>query len=154
MILKQITPDEAKNILSDSELFSRVCDGSVEYDSLKMPEDHVYVGAFDGDQIIGFYWIHLENSTTVILHANILKEHRGNSFKASSLIIPFIYEKMKGIHKINVKIPVCYPDVYKHTKKFGFVDEGIDRKSTLRNGELQDQYILGLTREDFENGRG
>jgi len=152
MRMQQISPAQAYELISDSELFNRIGDGSISYENFSMPENHIYVGAFDDEDLIGFYWMHHENSVTVQIHANILLKHRDKSSQATRGIIDFIYEMMPNIHKVNAKIPTCYPDVYKHAIKHGFKDEGLDRLSSVRDGVLYDQHILGLTREEMRNG--
>ena len=84
-----------------------------------------------------------------MIHAHILKEHRKHALEAGTAIIGwFINEVHSDFKKLVAEIPVTYPDVYHYTKKFGFQDEGINRKSIMKKGQLVDQYRLGLTREE------
>ena len=148
-MLKRISPCEAIEILSDEELFSRVSDDSVKYENLTMPNGHIYIGIFINSEIIGFWWLHPENATTWTIHANILKNHRSYGKKAGKAIIDYVKSDLKHIQKLNAKIPVTFPEVYHYTINQGFKDEGLDRKSILKDGKLLDRHILGMTREEF-----
>lgn len=145
--IRRIGADGVKSVLKDPELWSRVSDG-VDFDDWEPPADHEYMGCFDDDELCGFFGIHGDTSTSAWLHINILKQHRN---KAIDFVLEFYRAALKsGILKFNAKIPVCYPDVYKFAKKCGFVDEGLDRQSIIKDGEMLDRHILGMTRSEMQ----
>ncbi len=51
------------------------------------------------------------------------------------------------VQKIVATFPVMYKSTLRLGQRVGFKREGINRKSFLKDGELHDQYYLGLTRE-------
>ena len=152
MILQTIEPRHVKEIMEDAELFSRVSDDLCDYEHFMPPMDHAYVACVEDGVIMGFFWLHADTSTTMQIHANFLKAHRHRAQEGADKILDHVFNKI-GVLKLIAKIPVTFPDVYYFTKRQGFADEGCDRKSILKGGKLIDRYCLGLTREDYLNGR-
>ncbi len=153
MRLVEIDQDQVMEFLSDPELFKRIAEDGIQYSDYYPPEDHIYLGIIEDEKLIGFWWLHPENSTTMEIHCNILKEYRQHGVEAGWLFLGHVYKDFpESVQKLNCKIPVIYKDVYNFTRKFGFTDEGIDRKSIVKGGELVDQYILGITREEIKHG--
>ena len=149
-MIKQITKDQAIKIAKDRELFDRISDDSVSYEDFSMP-DHLYLGVYKDSALVGFFWLHAENSKTWVVHCNILKESRDISLLAAKEFYRFIIDELSDvIHKLICKIPVTYIDVYKFTKKTGFIDEGIDRESIIKNGNILDRYMLGITMTEIK----
>tara|TARA_R110002033_G_scaffold14961_1_gene43107 strand:+ start:1750 stop:2109 length:360 start_codon:yes stop_codon:yes gene_type:complete len=115
-----------------------------------MPDD-LFIGVFDNGIIAGFFWITPTNSITVDVHCNILMDYRKNAVEYSKEFVRFMCNNYAGrINKLNCKIPVIFKDVYGFAKKCGFLDEGIDRQSILKNGEILDRYILGATLKELK----
>jgi RimJ/RimL family protein N-acetyltransferase len=143
--------EEVRAILTDADIFERIAEEGHSAEDFDVP--------FDGKQCymiievegknIGVWCIYPVNRTTLNIHCNILKEYRNHGMAAGKLILDwFANESPEQYKKLNAEIPVIYPDVYYFTKKFGFEDEGINRQSIVKNGELVDQYRLGLTRSE------
>lgn len=154
MNLITITQDKVMEILKDEELFNRIAEDGIRYSEYYPPSDHTYLGIVKDDLVIGFWWLHIDNGSTINIHCNIIKEHRKHGIEAGWLFLDYVYNEFpEDIQKLNCKIPATYPDVYNFTKKFGFKDEGLDRKSIMKNGALVDRHILGITREELKNGR-
>ena len=112
-------------------------------------EEQCYMMVMKDDAAIGVWNLYPINTVTLNIHCNILKEFREYGKEASVLILSwFITDCPKQYHKLNAEIPMIYPEVYHHTKNFGFKDEGINRKSIMKNGELVDQWRLGITKQE------
>lgn len=142
----------------DDELFRRISPDGVEPDNVadglsRMVNDpiHYFFMIEVDSQDIGWWWLHADNGshTALSIHCNILKQHREHGLEASDLILKWFYNAAPTKYqKLIAEIPVIYPEVYHHTKKYGFRDEGINRKSIRKDGLIVDQYRLGLTREE------
>jgi len=149
MRFELITPDQASEII-DAELLDRISDDYTNADNIRLHRDHLYVGVF-GDELIGFIRLHPENKTTMTIHINIPERHRD---KAKQMPKLFFSEMKKNaapeIQKFICKIPVIYQDVYNFAKFAGFEDEGLDKKSIMKGGQLIDRYIMGLQRKDID----
>lgn len=151
---KAETVEEVEQILKDPELFDRIADDGWMVDDFEPPfdENHCYMMIILGDEAIGTWYLHPLNGSTLAIHCNILKEYREHGKEAGRLIVEwFVNDCPVQYQKLNAEIPAVYPEVYHFTKKFGFNDEGINRLSIMKNGELTDQYRLGLTRNEAKS---
>lgn len=151
MKLTAINNWQVRDILEDPELFGRIAEDGVQWRTYLPPSSDSYLGVYVNEELIGFWWLIQENSTTLDVHCNILKEHRYHGVEAARRFLKLVRDTFPTqIQKLICKIPVNYPEVYHFTKKFGFQDEGLDRQSIRKNGELVDRYMLGLLREEID----
>lgn len=141
--------------LTDDELWDRIGPDGCDKSNSHLPDDWVYLAFVSKqDGIIGFWIYHYVNDVCINIHINVLKEHRErHAYNCGRVLLNFIKNNLPDVKKINAEIPVCYPGVIHFTKKYGFYVEGINRKSIMKNNKLTDQCLLGLTREELENGR-
>ena len=146
------TAAEVEVILKDPEIFARIAEDGVIAESYEIPmNQYCYMMVMDDDRVIGVWIIHPFNSSTLDIHCNILKEHRRHGKEAGRLILKWFKDQCpKNYVKLNAEIPMVYPEVYHFTKSFGFKDEGINRLSILKQGELVDQWRLGITRDEVK----
>jgi len=146
---KAETAEEVGRILKDPELFDRIAEDSVDPEEYEIPFDghQCYMMIMLGDIAIGVWNLYPLNTVTLNIHCNILKEHRKHGKDAGRLILEwFTTECPEQYQKLNAEIPAVYESVYHFTKGFGFKDEGINRLSIMKNGELTDQNRLGITK--------
>jgi len=142
---------EIESILKDPEIFARIAEDDIEPWEYETPIDgsQCYMMIYADDKPIGVWNLYPVGSSTLNIHCNILKEHRVHAMEAGRLIVHwFAYNAPKQYVKLNAEIPIIYPDVYHFTKKFGFRDEGVNRQSIMKAGELVDQCRLGLTKRE------
>ena len=103
------------------------------------------------DYVVGLYNIHAINVIQCQIHAHVFPEHRKkHSYETGVLALKWLYDNEPSYQKLIAIIPVIYENVKKFTCQFGFQVEGINRMSYLKNGEIVDQYLLGITREEIE----
>lgn len=144
-----------KEILTDPEMWARISedDNDIEVFTVPISEGILWLGVYTDDGLIGLFYIHDINFTTVQLHAHILEPYRKQYAKeAGRLVIAYFANEMSDrINKLIAEIPVCYPDVYHFSLNNGLKDEGINRQSTLKNGEYMDQHRLGITKEEAKS---
>lgn len=152
-----ITLQRAENIeefdwiLKDPEIFERIAEDGIdaEYYQVDLPDRNCYMIIKDDDKTIGVWCLYPANASTLNIHANILKEHRKHAKEAARLVLNWFADHSPDQYvKLNAEIPVIYEDVYTYTKSFGFIDEGINRLSIMKKGQLIDQHLLGLTRNE------
>lgn len=101
----------------------------------------------DYDKIDGIVYIELQTTTTAMLHPYLLSE-KGKGRKMIKEVLKWLLKTK--IHKINISIPVIYQSTINTAKKLGFIEEGINRESFLKNGKHHDQRLFGLTRSEIE----
>ena len=153
MILKQINdPELIKSIITDPELWERLKEDGLKAENYEplMTENAMYLGVYVGDLLIGVFSYHKQNSSTINIHANILQKYRKQYAKEAGrlAITYFAYDTHDTIQKLIAEIPVIYKDVYHFSLNNGLIKEGINRKSILKNGELVDTYMLGITKQE------
>ena len=111
--------------------------------------NEAWVLIVNNEGIIGCYNLHSLNSVNWQIHAFIVPEQRKHSKESGKVILKWAIENL-DFKKLEAVIPVIYPNVYHFTLKQGFSDEGLSRKSYMKNNELHDQHYLGITRAEVE----
>ena len=145
--------EEVEPILKAPELFDRIAEDGISSDDYEIAFDghQRYMMIMRDDMAIGVWNLYPVNSVTLNIHCNILEQYRDHGKEAGRLILKwFVNECPKQYQKLNAEIPVIYPEVYHFTKNFGFVDEGVNRKSIKKDGVLVDQYRLGTTMDEVK----
>ena len=118
-----------------------------------MPDvsNDIYLGCVVDDTLIGLYILHWLNGVTLQLHIHILKQFRKKySLKTWPPIAVWLLEKVRRCKKVACFIPSVYPNVKQFAAACGYIEEGILRKSFALNGQLHDQWIMGITRDEMQ----
>ena len=103
------------------------------------------------DDLVGLYNLHSRNAVTVEIHAQVLPEHRKEYSNATGLAaLRWIRVNIPDCYKVIATVPALYPNVRKFTESFGFQLEGVNRSSYLKDGEVHDQWLLGITRDEID----
>ena len=147
--LIEIAPDLAEKIIKEPELWGRVSEDGQDDKTFKIEDrpEYLWLGIFNGTMLIGCFFFHQENQSTVVIHIQIIEEFREHfAFDAGKAAIEW-FSKSK-FKKMVTQVPVIYQDVYHYAKKFGFLDEGINRASYSKNGRLHNQLRLGITKDE------
>ncbi len=147
--------DVIKDIITDPELFDRLRADGMDPGEFEPNIDNanLWLGIYTEDGLIGLFHIERKTITVIELHANILEKFRAKYAKDAGIMIItyFAYMIDPEVKKLVAEIPVCYPDVYHYSLNNGLVLEGKNRKSILKDGELIDQYLLGITRDEAKS---
>lgn len=124
-------------------------DGQIESDFCPQVDDECWLLMSDGVDVVGLYNVHARNVITAEIHAHVLPEYRqAHSINTGRAALDWII-KNTTYQKIVANIPIIFENVKKFTCGFGFQVEGINRASYLKNGEIVDQYMLGITRAEI-----
>lgn len=77
-------------------------------------------------------------------HPFMLKEYR---LKFARLCVgaAFTWFTNMGFHKMVVEVPENMPALVNFAKRFGFIEEGINRESLKKDGEIFNRVCLGIT---------
>jgi putative acetyltransferase len=73
---------------------------------------------------------------------------RGVADQAARLLQRYLLIEL-GFHRLQLKCYGFNERAIRHSKRVGFVREGVERKAYLRHGEWQDAVLFGLLREDL-----
>lgn len=131
-----------------NQMFDNICEDEV---SAYIPDvvNENWVVLSD-NELIGLYRLHQLGSVTHQIHAMILPDKRKEYAKESGRVILQWCLDNLDFKKLIAEIPAKYMNVYHFTKGQGFKDEGINRMSFMKDGELWDKYNLGMTRQEVE----
>jgi len=122
-------------------------------------EDGTIFDCFDLD-VYGDCWLscddydalfHIKpfNRTTLDLHCYIPQENRNKSKEYGFIAIDWIKENAPEMYKkIITQVPSIYRHIVIYVRSLGFRKEGCYKKSFLKNGELWDLNLFGLSRCD------
>lgn len=104
------------------------------------------------NNIVGICNVKPQNYSTLEIHPVLINNYRGAYGRiAIKAFLQWIIDNgHASIKKIMAMIPVCFPKVKNCALKIGFKLEGINRQSFMKNSQLQDQWILGLTETELQ----
>lgn len=144
--------DELSSILKDPYIWEQLTESDISpndfYPEMK-PTSFWLIARTD--EICGVVLVLAENSITTLIHPYMLEKHKGQGFYMIKAFLEWYLRNAKAeANKVNAKIPSFNKVGRKIALKVGFKDEGIDRQSYLRDGELYDQYLLGITRDEIK----
>lgn len=102
----------------------------------------------DYDKIKGIVFIEQQTLSSIQIHPYLVGE-KGIGREIVKAVLDWAKD-IDSIYKVNVSIADIYSSTINTAKKIGFVEEGLNRQSFLKNGEYRDQVLLGLTRPEIE----
>ena len=125
-------------------------DGTIADDYQEGPEPKsMWLIARDDDNVMGVIFLHQDSSSIARMHLYIIKEFRPRVMDIMKMFFVWFDTLPKQIIKLSASIPLCHENVYNAAKRVGFIDEGINRQSYRKHGEVWDQWNIGLTREEI-----
>ena len=148
-------PELIKCVFSNPQIFATVAeDGQSATDIEPDMNRNIWLVMKDGSDVVALYQVERLNGITAQIHANVLPQYRKiRSKETGRLALDWVMEHLPDIHKLIAVVPVIYPNVRDFTCSFGFREEGLNRESYLKNGEIHDQWILGITRPEIGEQR-
>lgn len=96
----------------------------------------------------GVFLAHARGTACWEVHTCLLPRIWGvGAARAAQLLLQHLFEVV-GCDKVVTNVPAYNRAALRFAKTFGQV-EGINRASFLRNGKLEDQIMLGITRKEW-----
>jgi RimJ/RimL family protein N-acetyltransferase len=139
--------DVIKYVLTEKDIYERIREDGWPDSSFYQPDivNCVYIIGIVGSEPMGIATVCPINNVSCECHFSVLPGFRKvYAHEFAKKAIEWTFEA--GFHKIVAQIPFIYPKVKNFCVKTGFQVEGINRKSILKNGEIHDQWYLGLLR--------
>lgn len=138
-------------IMTDPEMWATVAeDGQHPMDYLPNVQGEAWLLAYDEQAVYGVYRVHAVNSVTCEIHAQVVPQHREkHALETGRLALEWIYNNAPQYQKVVCWVPAIYPNVRGFAEKFGFKLEGTNTESYIKNGRLQDQWLLGIKRKEI-----
>lgn len=95
----------------------------------------------------GVFFLHPHNYVCYEGHANILPEARGRAVEYALAGIAWMF-KCTPCRRIITSVPENNFKALRFVEKVGFIRYGINEKSLLKNGELYDLIMLGVSKKE------
>lgn len=118
---------------------------------LLAPQCYFLLVSFGGEPV-GMMVCHEGLSKSVEIHIKVKPEDRKkHAVKVGDMSLFWLMENTE-YNKVITWVPEIYPAVRAFCKrKYGFIEEGCNRKSFNKNGKMIDMYLYGLTRSEIED---
>ena len=146
-VQRTVNAELIKEVLSDQRLWSASTeDGTVPVEEFWPDcEAKVWLALIDSnDQIRGFLVGDVVSKAQVRVHIAIRSEYWGDKENVALGKLGLEWYQEQGAKKIIATIPTEDTQVLRFAQRCGLKREGINKQSFLRNGEMLDQYYLGL----------
>lgn len=107
-------------------------------------DEGIYIGG------CGVNKLDLKNGVAIIGIFLGRDDYRGKGYgtDAMSVLLDFIFNQI-NVNKVQLSVFSFNERALKSYKKNGFVEEGRIRQRIFRNGEYQDEIIMGILREEY-----
>jgi len=139
-------------ILSQDDIFQSSIDDNFPHDQRwRLGRILVDMGAYIStpNEYCVFIGLPTSNSIVYEVHVAVVKEGRGrDAVKAARKAAIQFFNDNPTIQKLIGFTPVNLRQAIAFSRMVGFKKEGILTKSFLKDGELHDQYISGLSKEE------
>jgi hypothetical protein len=133
--------DKIINVLKEPSILDRISEDGFDVD-VWMPDikEAFFITDENNIGLMIYHWI---NGVTLECHVQVLPEFRQYAMEFGKKSLEWAWLNTKAT-KIVAQIPTIYQDVVRFAIKSGFIIEGVNQKSHLKNGVLNDQFYLGL----------
>lgn len=113
--------------------------------------DGIYwLACLRGDDLCGLFMVHPWNGITYEIHTCLLPPFRGPlAREATAAVLAWLFGQTP-CQKVVTQVPATHRTAYRLATDSGLKDEGLNRRSFMKHGELIDQHLLGITREEWE----
>ncbi|MDH3981272.1 MAG: GNAT family N-acetyltransferase [Kiritimatiellaceae bacterium] len=103
----------------------------------------------DDNEAVGLFFVHPHNAILYEIHTCLLPTCRGEcADKAAQLVLDWIFEHIT-CEKLITHVPAFNKPAYSYAKRAGLVKEGVNRSSFLKDGQLYDLLLMGITRGEL-----
>ncbi len=145
--------ERIKSVFTHPDIWATIAEDNQIVDDFRVDFDsELYMAVYADTQLIGFYAFAVKSGAELDIHAQILPEHRKKHALASGkAILEWFYrDAPTRFVKLTAQVPFKYPNVKDFCLAVGMSIEGINRKSYRKNGEIFDQWHLGIMREEVK----
>ena len=123
-------------------------DGAQDY----MPIDHEafnWLLVKDGDEVLGVFLVHPRGAACSEMHTCLLPKCWGKRAACAAQLLAHWVFTNTPCQKLITSVPAYNRVALHFALAGGGREEGINRASFLRNGEMIDQIMLGMTKQEF-----
>lgn len=109
-----------------------------------------YMGAWDDDLFLGLWVCVRQNGVTVEVHTCLLPCAAGSKGReAANFFREWLWSNTE-FKRIETAVPVSNTVAIRFAKRAGMVQYAVRPKSFLKNGKLEDEVLLGVSKPESE----
>lgn len=150
----QMTQDMelVKSILFIPEIWERAAEDGAKKEEYEPSFDLMsgWMVVTEKEKTLGIILSHYDNTSTLKIHPYLLKDFRFRGREMMHLLYEWFLSLPEKLNKIVISVPETEKKVKNFANKVGFIDEGFNRESYLKNGKLYGQWCLGITRTEIK----
>lgn len=139
-------PADVKRYVEHPEIYQAICNG-VPFDQFTPTigsEDHFIVTAPES-----MFYLHPFCADVWQIHAHVHPDYRCHAVEAANAALIYGFHQLSAL-KVVALIPEVFPSVIGFAKKCGLSEHGYIPDSYLNNSKLVGQFLLGISRHEFE----
>lgn len=147
MKVRMATKDEVKEVVLSPEFLPMLVEdgfsGNFEPDMAE-----VWLLFEDGKEIIGLFNFTQITSICYEMHPMVYKKYR-IKYARQCMDWAFMFFLETGKNKIIVQVPSDRPELVNAAKNQGFIEEGVNRESVMKQGKIMNIIQLGITKSEI-----
>jgi len=144
-------PEVITPIVTHQDVWEWVSDDSCRKEDYKpaIVESCYWLLVIDDGEVLGAYFLHPHNMVTYEIHTCLLPAAWGKKAReAAKLVLSWMFANT-GCMKVITNVPENNERAFAYAKRAGLSVEGINKSSFMKNGELLNQKMMGITKEEF-----
>lgn len=145
--------DRVWRIIAEPRIYRAIMDDGAPADPgefvVAAYESIWYVLCYDGPELLGCFALFPQNSTTWQVHTILLPQAWGRATDAARGFVEWVWANTPCL-RITTVVPVFNRLALRLAEKAGMVKFGTDTGSFLKNGQLYDQILLGISKPGGE----
>ena len=149
---KPFDVDRVRATLTHPLIYPHISDdGSPEQEDFH-PTEHPaiwYMAAWDQETYLGLFMFCPSNSVTWEVHTCLLPRAWGKSVEIAKSMAQYMFENTQ-CRRIITSVPAQNRLALRLAERVGFTRYGVNERSWLKDGQLQDQIVLGLSKPTEE----
>lgn len=136
------------SILSHPKIFPFIHEDGIS-EPAPLDHDALHWMLISDDEPAGVFLVHARGALCFEVHTCLLPRIWGkDSMAASALLLRYVFTVM-GAKKLVTNVPANNRHALRFAKANQMQIEGVNRASFLRNGEMEDQIMLGITQKEW-----
>lgn len=137
---------DIKSVITHPDIYPRLInENSPPPDLWKPAKGRIYIVGYDAIPF-GVLSANRKSDIQYIVHFQVIPEFRKtHAIKFAEKAVQWVWDNTEA-RKLVAEVPEFHPNVIKFADKVGFIVEGVNYKSCLKDGKLYDQIYLGLSK--------
>lgn len=150
MIERVHSQADIRSFMVNPEVWNKISQDGHNPDDFGIDETAGWLAYKVNDKVVGMFCFDECQGPMARFHPYMLSEYKmEHAYKACREAIKYAFDEV-GVLKLVAQVPFLYKEVYNFGLKLGFIEEGVNRKSFLKNGKIYDQWHLGMMQGELK----